>query len=130
MTLTTGLAIKDAILLKLKEVGLSSDNLKGQGYGGGANMSGKHIGAQSLILNEQPLAFYTYCFSHSFNLCLSKACNVFSIKNMIGILSTIAASFLLHLRKTRADELKSVILADNDSKKKKEKLKTLRATFC
>jgi len=53
MTSTTGLAIKDAILIKLKEVGLSMDNLRGQGYDGEANMSGKHNGVQSLILNEQ-----------------------------------------------------------------------------
>lgn len=38
MTSTTGLAIKDAILIILKEVGLTIDNLRGQGYDGGANM--------------------------------------------------------------------------------------------
>lgn len=43
MTSTTGLAIKDAILLKLKEVGLSLDNLREQGYDGGADMSGKMV---------------------------------------------------------------------------------------
>lgn len=126
MTSTTGLAIKDAILLKLKEVGLSLDNLRGQGYDGGANMSGKHNGVQSLILKEQPLAFYTHCFSHSLNLCLSKACNVSSIKNMMGIVSSIAAFFSASAK--RADKLKSVILGDSNNSQKKEKLKTLCET--
>ncbi|XP_060881672.1 zinc finger MYM-type protein 1-like [Metopolophium dirhodum] len=123
MTSTTGLAIKDAILIKLKEVGLSIDNLRGQGYDGGANMSGKHNGVQSLILNEQPLAFYTHCFSHSLNLCLYKACNVPSVKNMMGIVSSIAAFFSASAK--RADKLKSVILGDSNNSQKKEKLKTL-----
>lgn len=68
MTFTTGLAIKNAILQKLKEIGVSLNNLKEPGYGGGANMSGKHNGIQNLILNKQLLALYTYYFSHSLNL--------------------------------------------------------------
>lgn len=74
ITSITGLAIKDAILLKLKEVDLGLDYLRRQGYDEGANMSSKHNGVQSLILNEQPQPFYNHCFSHSLNLCLSKAC--------------------------------------------------------
>ncbi|KAF0713597.1 52 kDa repressor of the inhibitor of the protein kinase-like [Aphis craccivora] len=113
MNSTTGLAIKNSILDKLKDIGLSINNLRGQGYDGGANMSGKNNGAQALIQNDQPLAFYTHCFSHSLNLCLSKACNVPSIKNMLGIVSCVATFFNASAK--RADKLKSVIEADTTS---------------
>ncbi|KAL4108237.1 hypothetical protein QTP88_018472 [Uroleucon formosanum] len=132
MNSTTGLAIKNSILDKLKDIGLSINNLRGQGYDGGANMSGKNNGAQDLIQNDQPLAFYTHCFSHSLNLCLSKACNVPSIKNMLGIVSCIATFFSVSAK--RADQLKSVIEAfevsttNNSELGKKMKLKKLCET--
>ncbi|KAL4154106.1 hypothetical protein QTP88_001939 [Uroleucon formosanum] len=132
MNSTTGLAIKNSILDKLKDIGLSINNLRGQGYDGGANMSGKNNGAQALIQNDQPLAFYTHCFSHSLNLCLSKACNVPSIKNMLGIVSCIATFFSVSAK--RADQLKSVIEAfevsttNNSELGKKMKLKKLCET--
>lgn len=127
MTSTTGIAIKNAIIQKLEKIGLSVDNLRGQGYDGGANMSGKHNGVQSLILNEQPLAFFTHCFSHSLNLCLSKACNISSIKNMMGIVSSVAAFFSASAK--RAGILKLVIETDvDDQRNRKRKLLTLCET--
>jgi len=64
MNSTTGASIKNAIKQKLEELGLSLDNLRGQGYDGGSNMVGKNNGVQALLLKKQPLAFYTHCFSH------------------------------------------------------------------
>lgn len=58
MTSTTGMAIRDAIKYKLERIGLSMDNLRGQGYDGGANMAGKNNGVQALISKEQPLAIH------------------------------------------------------------------------
>jgi len=49
MNSTTVLAIKNSILDKLKDIGLSINNLRGQGYDGGVNISGKNNGAQALI---------------------------------------------------------------------------------
>jgi len=95
MASTTGTAIKDAIKTEIEKVGLSFDFLRGQGYDGGSNMSGKNNGVQALILQEQPLAFYTHCFSHSLNLCLSKACEVVSIKNMTSIVGAVSSFFFL-----------------------------------
>lgn len=107
MTSTTGISIKNAIKQKLEDIGLSLENLRGQGYDGGSNMAGKNNGVQALLLNEQPLAFYTHCFSHSLNLCITKACELSSIKNMMGVVGTIASFFSASARRT--DKLKSVI---------------------
>lgn len=130
ITSTTGASIKNAIKQKLEELGLSLDNLRGQGYDGGSNMAGKNNGVQALILNEQPLAYYTHCFSHSLNLCITKACEVSSIKHMMGVIGTIASFFSASAK--RADKLKSIIESEisnsESNKQRKAKLKTLCET--
>uniref|UniRef100_A0A2H8TJM5 Repressor of the inhibitor of the protein kinase n=1 Tax=Melanaphis sacchari TaxID=742174 RepID=A0A2H8TJM5_9HEMI len=79
-------------------------------------MAGKNNGVQALFLNEQPLAFYTNCFSYSFNLCITKACEVSSIKNIVK----------------RAEKLKSIIESEisnsESNKQRKTKLKKLCET--
>lgn len=75
--------LANIIIQKLKELGLSLEFLRGQGYDGGANMSGKYKGVQARILNLQPKASYTHCASHRLNLTLLKACNVLPIKKII-----------------------------------------------
>lgn len=86
---TTGAELQQLILSQLSSVGLSLKHLRGQGYDGGSNMSGREQGVQALILAQQPLAFYTHCFSHCLNLCLSKTCEIKQIKNMLGIVRSI-----------------------------------------
>jgi len=56
---TTGSAIKDTIVKQLECYQLSLKNLRGQGYDGDSNMSGRNNGVQALILEDQPLAVYT-----------------------------------------------------------------------
>ena len=43
-TETTGSALADAILGAIRDVGLSTEQLRGQGYDGGSNMSGRMKG--------------------------------------------------------------------------------------
>lgn len=126
MVSTTGTVIKNTIEQKLVSIGLNIENIRGQGYDGGSNMSGRINGVQALILKEQPLAFYTHCFNHSLNLCLSKACEVSAIKNMNGIISTISTFFSASA--IRVNKLKSIIESDEKNNIKKNKLKTLCET--
>lgn len=109
MESTTGIAITTAIENELENMGLTFENLRGQGYDGGANMSGVHNGVQSLILKKkkQSLAFYTHCLSHSLNICLSKACNVPAIKNIMGTTQSVSAFFSNSAKRT--EKLKSII---------------------
>lgn len=86
----TGENLANTIIQKLKEVGLSLEFLRGQGYDGGANMSGKYRGVQARILNLQPKATYTHCASHRLNLTLLKACNILCIKKLFSTVKEIS----------------------------------------
>lgn len=87
---TTGSAIKETIIKQIEYCHLNLKNLRKQGYDGGSNMWGKNNGVQALILEDQPLAVYTHCFNHKFNLCISKACEIPEIRNMVGNIGSIS----------------------------------------
>jgi hypothetical protein len=56
------------ILTKLKADELDVQNVRGQGYDNGANMSGKYRGVQAVILNKNNLAKFIPCAAHCLNL--------------------------------------------------------------
>lgn len=48
----------------MKSLGLDINNLRGQSYDGGSNMSGKYRGVQARIKTLQPLAYiHALCFA-------------------------------------------------------------------
>lgn len=123
---TTGVEIKTAIVHTLNSLGLSLTNFMGQGFDGGSNMSGKFNGAKALLLTEQPLAFYTHCFSHQLNLSITKSCSVQSIRNMMGIVSSVS-SFVKGSAK-RMSSLENIIMNSPLEEPHKRKLKSLCPT--
>ena len=56
------------------DLGLSLEDLRGQGYDGVATMSGEKSGVHRRILDKQPKVLYTHCSDHSFNLVIAQAC--------------------------------------------------------
>lgn len=80
---------------------LSLKNLRGQGYDGGSNMSGRKNGVQALILEDQPLAVYTHCFNHQLNLCIFRAREVQAIRNLVGIIGTVSVFFIYICQKNK-----------------------------
>ena len=87
---------------------------RGQGYDGAGNMSGKYIGASTLIKIQFPLAIYTHCCSHRLNLCLSTSCQMQLVRNMLGTLEK-AILFFENSQK-RLNQLKKdvkEVLGDN-----------------
>lgn len=85
----TGENLANTIIELLEKLGLSINYLRGQGYDGAANMSGKFKGTQTYILKQQPLAVYIHCYSHCLNLALVKACSIQPVRNMIGIVEEV-----------------------------------------
>ncbi|XP_073029841.1 uncharacterized protein [Primulina eburnea] len=67
---TSGLGLSNEILNALIKFGLEIDDVRGQGYDNGSNMSGRHKGVQKRLLEINPRAFYTPCGCHSLNLAL------------------------------------------------------------
>ena len=70
---STGDALSTKLLDVLEELGLSLDQLVGQGYDGGSNMRGDVQGVQGRIKAKCPRALYTWCWSHSLQLVMSQA---------------------------------------------------------
>ncbi|KAK9292862.1 hypothetical protein L1049_020843 [Liquidambar formosana] len=61
---TTALSLKEAINSLFTRHNLSVSSLRGQDYDGASNMSGEFNGLKSLIMKENPCAFYVHCFAH------------------------------------------------------------------
>ncbi|CAH1724767.1 unnamed protein product [Aphis gossypii] len=124
---TTGSAIKDTMVKQLECYQLSLKNLRGQGYDGGSNMSGRNNGVQALILKDQPLAVYTHCFNHKLNLCISKACEIQAIRNLVGIVGSISVFLSTSAKRTNI-MLEIISKDDSVPVPQKKKLKALCAT--
>lgn len=70
---TTGEALTDCVVNKLKELQIPIESMRGQGYDNGANMKGKHVGVQKRIIDINPRAFFVPCSAHSVNLVVNDA---------------------------------------------------------
>lgn len=121
----TGAALCEQIVQELNQVGLQIENLRGQGYDGGANMSGKFRGVQSRIKQLQPLAIYMHCAAHKLNLAIVNACSLPSVRNMMGIVGSVTV-FVRESAK-RLELFKQAILKKNPEAKR-VKLQSLSDT--
>ena len=75
--------ITTAIVNTLEGLGLSLNELRGQGYDGAATMSGHKSGVQKQIRDRQPKAVYTHCAGHSLNLVIVSSCSVPPVQNCV-----------------------------------------------
>ncbi|KAJ9566886.1 hypothetical protein OSB04_002852 [Centaurea solstitialis] len=62
------LSLKAALDALFAKHGLSFTKVRGQGYDGASNMSGKFNGLKALILSDNESAFYVHCFAHQLQL--------------------------------------------------------------
>lgn len=72
-TQTTGEALTELLLTVLDNNSLNVQDIVGQGYDGGSNMSGGAKGVQARIKSLNPRAMYTHCFAHCLNRALVNA---------------------------------------------------------
>ncbi|GFZ05583.1 General transcription factor 2-related zinc finger protein [Actinidia rufa] len=64
VTSTTAISLKEAIETLFSRHKLSISKLRGQGYDGASNMWGEFNGLKTLILKENPTAYYVHYFAH------------------------------------------------------------------
>ncbi|CAG9832703.1 unnamed protein product [Diabrotica balteata] len=65
--------LKEEILSKFEII---LDDMRGQGYDNGANMSGKYVGLQAQILKINPRAMFLPCSAHTINLSVNDAAKI------------------------------------------------------
>lgn len=70
---TSAISLKKTIDKLLSDFKLSVTTIRGQGYDGASNMRGEFNGLKSLVLKDNPLAFYVHCFAHRLQLTI--CCN-------------------------------------------------------
>jgi hypothetical protein len=66
---TTSKGLSDLLLAAIEKLGLNIDDCRGQGYDKGANIKGKHEGAQAHFLRANIRAFFTPCGCHNLIVC-------------------------------------------------------------
>lgn len=81
--------ITSSIISTVEGLGLSLNELRGQGYDGASSMSGEKSGVQKRIRDIQPKALYTHCAGHSFNLAIVNSCSVPSVRNCIDVIKNL-----------------------------------------
>ena len=120
----TGLGLANSICEGMKDMGLNTEHLVGQGYDGANAMSGALRGTQAFVRKNHPKALYVHCCSHSFNLSLSEGCNIPEMRNCFGVIETVYNFFKypkrMHILELQIDKLQE--------KPRSEKLKRLCPT--
>ena len=86
---TTGENLSEIILNTMASLNINTEKLRGQGYDGASNMTGKFKGVKTRIMEKFPLAQYTHCSSHVLNLVVMASCSLKPIKNTIGTIKTV-----------------------------------------
>jgi hypothetical protein len=99
---TTGTDLAETIFNTLHSLGLDSSFLRGQGYDGASNMSGRFSGVQSIIRNKHPLAMYTHCSSHLLNLAVCSAASTPAIRNAFGTVQSCGNFFARSAQRSNA----------------------------
>lgn len=105
------------ILERVRGYQLDPVFIRGQGYDGAGNMSGKFWGCAALISQSCPKAVYVHCYLHVLNLCIAKACDLQVVRNVIGTVNQVCLFF--NTSPKRQAQLEQVIGRMPESSKQK-----------
>ena len=95
------------IMAKLREYGIVTQAMRGQGYDGAANMSGKFSGVRTRIQTEIPEAYYVHCYAHCLNLAVVKSCQLPIVRNTIDTVKDVSYAFHIGLKPCYNRQMKS-----------------------
>ena len=98
---TTFAYLKSKIDFIITKLGLSLQQVRGQGYDGASNMTGEFNGLQAKIMRENSSAYFVHCFAHKLNLVVvAIAKKIFDVGDFFDMISLLVTS-LDHLAKER-----------------------------
>lgn len=99
-------SITKAIIEQLSKWGLDVSLLRGQGYDGASNMSGRLSGVWKRIQELQPRALYTHCRSRALNLVVVHGCtDVPIVRNTMTLIEKVAVFFSAGTRKHKLQDI-------------------------
>lgn len=81
---TKGETINRCLSGTLEKEGVVIDRMRGQGYDGAADMSGKFRGVQALVGERVSIATYVHCKAHQLNLALIHSSKEPRVRNMMA----------------------------------------------
>ena len=93
--------LADKMTSVISLLGLDLQNLRGQGYDGAGNTSGKMNVAAAIISSSYPLAVYHHCASHMLNLPVVKSLDVPCVCNIIGVVNKVSMFFFAQPKRQR-----------------------------
>lgn len=89
VTNLTGESLAQTLFDYIKNPGIDLAFMVGQVYDGAASMSGRFNSVQAHVRKLNDMAIYVHCAFHSFNLAISDACVLQSIRNCLGVFGTV-----------------------------------------
>jgi hypothetical protein len=104
---TTGEELATTIMSKLREYGIVTQAMRGQGYDGAANMAGKLSGVRTRIQTEIPEVYYVHCYAHCLNLAVVKSCQLPIVRNTIDTVKDVSYAF--HYSSKRTGRFKTML---------------------
>jgi hypothetical protein len=104
---TTGEELATTIMTKLREYGIVTQAMRGQGYDGAANMAGKFSGVRTRIQTEIPEVYYIHCYAHCLNLAVVKSCQLPIVRNTIDTVKDVSYAF--HYSSKRTGRFKTML---------------------
>ena len=93
-------------------------------------MSGKYVGASTLILKKYPLTIHTHSICHRLNLCLANSCTLQIVNNMIGTLQKAILFFDNSAKRTaKLKEIVKEVIGEKHSELKTDSMHRFREVF-
>jgi len=86
---TTGKDLASKIPTQPSQLELNLERMRGEGYNGASNMSGKYRDVQARVKELYPLAMYTHYCNHVLNLVINTSSQLPVIRNAMASISDI-----------------------------------------
>ena len=94
--------------------------MRGQGYDGASNMSGRFQGVKARIQQVQPLAIYTHCVAHVHNLVVVDSCSNHFIRDTLAVVKEVINFFKESVQSEHVSESKAEFISTSVYSQKSE----------
>ncbi|XP_046851760.1 52 kDa repressor of the inhibitor of the protein kinase-like [Xenia sp. Carnegie-2017] len=112
----SGAQLAKLLLEALKELTLSIDDCRGQGYDGAGSVAGCTNGLAAQILKLNPKALYTHCYSHRLNLSICDSLSIRVVNDMLKHVNN--ATNFIKISQTRNIPLKNIYVIQKQTRKR------------